>query len=140
MQPQHEPGFSEQKTPPKGRKSAYIDPAAFVDVSETIWHDSNGLTSRIIKKKLQITSNVEVDKLEYLSELPSMYPIPRDRTAYLVDLRDPKFMIYDTKGKLYTPDALMKDKVHHSVVRCLPFLTLVSIAGSGLRERRYWKG
>ena len=44
--------------------------------------------------------------VEYLSDLPCYWLVPRDKHARVVDLSHPKFKTYGKKGKLMTADAL----------------------------------
>jgi hypothetical protein len=56
-----------------------------------------------------VTAEVTVERVEYLTELPSLYPIPETPTASVIDLQDPKFNI-TKNGTMYTVDALIKPK------------------------------
>lgn len=87
-----------------------FNPNRFITISDTDWHDSD-ISSTIIKRRTQITSEVGVDHVEYLTEIPSLWPIPCIPTAFVVDLRDEKYNIYDKEGKIFSPDALIKNKV-----------------------------
>jgi hypothetical protein len=51
-----------------------------------------------------------VEHIEILEKLPSVWPVPRLPTAYIVDLRAPEFDV-EEKGKVLTVDGLIKDKV-----------------------------
>ncbi|KAJ6573309.1 hypothetical protein B0H10DRAFT_2199442 [Mycena sp. CBHHK59/15] len=62
----------------------------------------------------RITTNVTVQRVEYLDQIPSIFPIPEIPTAFVVDLQDPKFDLVDNSGKLYTVDALIKNKDNDS--------------------------
>ncbi|KAF9489003.1 hypothetical protein BDN71DRAFT_1512533 [Pleurotus eryngii] len=77
--------------------------------SRTVWIDP-GLTSEVCDQTTSITCEVTVDRTEYLSEIPSYWPVPRIKTAYVMDLRDPKFDFCDAKGNLLAADALIKRK------------------------------
>ncbi|KAJ6503975.1 hypothetical protein C8R45DRAFT_575169 [Mycena sanguinolenta] len=76
--------------------------------SDLKWLDRN-LSSRVSIGELQVTAELIVQRVEYLTDLPSLYPIPETPTAFVVDLQDPKFNIFK-KGALCTPDALIKNK------------------------------
>lgn len=65
--------------------------------------------------EFRVTKEVTVERVEYLNELASIYPIPKTATAFLIDVDDPKFAITDKRGDLYTVDALIKNKVRTSV-------------------------
>jgi len=51
-----------------------------------------------------------VERVEYLNDLPSYWPIPEVYVAYVLDLSDPKFNIKDKDGNLIPVDALISDK------------------------------
>ncbi|KAF7317391.1 hypothetical protein HMN09_00475400 [Mycena chlorophos] len=88
-------------------------------ISDTLWADD--IVSYVLIGPFQVTSKETVERVEYLRELPSLWPIPKVRTAFVLDLRDPKFAIrdpkYETREKsgdgdndvLLTVDALVKD-------------------------------
>ncbi|KAJ7579004.1 hypothetical protein C8J56DRAFT_1169810 [Mycena floridula] len=85
-----------------------LDAKAFTQASSTRW-DDEGLSSRVIHQSFQVTQSVKVNHVELLTELPTMIPCFLD-TAFVFDLRDPKFILYTEQGKRMTPDALIKDK------------------------------
>lgn len=87
-----------------------FDSARFIEVSDTEWCDDK-IKSRVISCDTQITTKLTVQRVEYLTEIPWVWPIPRIPTAFLLDLRDPKFNIMNKDGSLYRPDALIKNKV-----------------------------
>jgi len=72
------------------------------------WQDDD-MTSRIVCEKTKLTRQLEVERIEYLTEIPSIWPVPRVATAYVLDLRDAKFHVSE-KGKILTADALIKNK------------------------------
>ncbi|KAJ6592738.1 hypothetical protein B0H19DRAFT_1365112 [Mycena capillaripes] len=80
--------------------------------SDTAWLDEE-LTSRVRIGEFQVTAEVTVEHVEYLTELPSLYPIPETPTAFVIDLQDPKFNI-TKNGAMYTVDALIKNKDNDS--------------------------
>ncbi|KAG6824629.1 hypothetical protein H0H92_006258 [Tricholoma furcatifolium] len=86
-----------------------FDPSIFVLPSDTVWDDPD-LTSTFIAQEIRITASLTVQRLEYLTEIPSLWPIPHIPTAFILDLRHPKFQIFDKDGKLFSPDALIKNK------------------------------
>lgn len=56
-----------------------------------------------------MTAEVSVERVEYLTELPSLYPISETPTAFVIDRQDSEFNI--TKNRtMYTVDALIKPK------------------------------
>jgi hypothetical protein len=106
------------------------DREQILDVSEgfgprplqTDWQDDN-VTSRVVCENTKLTRQLEVERIEYLTEIPSIWPVPRAATAYVLDLRDSKFDVTE-KGKVLTADALIKNKVRAALIsqseECLP--------------------
>jgi hypothetical protein len=104
-------GEVDREKPSRDETETESDASRFIEPSHTDWQDSD-VTSLVIDGNLKVTTSVTVDRIEYLTTIPSLWPIPRIPTAFVLDLRDPKFLIFDKKGKLLTPDALIKNKVH----------------------------
>ncbi|KAL0952236.1 hypothetical protein HGRIS_006526 [Hohenbuehelia grisea] len=77
--------------------------------SDTVWLDTS-LSSDVLHVCTQIMRELTVEMVEFLSTLPSSWPIPRVPTAYVIDLSDPAFLIHDKKGAVYSVDALIKNK------------------------------
>ena len=90
-----------------------IDPMSDIDVDpgvpQTNWLD-DGLISRVSNKPCKVTRQRSVDRVEYLNDIPSYWPIPEDSVAYVLDLSDPKFEIKNKDGELLPVDALICDK------------------------------
>ncbi|KAG6886951.1 hypothetical protein C0992_001483 [Termitomyces sp. T32_za158] len=86
-----------------------FDPMDFIFPSDTQWHDPK-VTSTVIKQKTHVTSSLTVKHIEYLTVIPSLWPIPKIPTAFIVDLCDPNYKIFHSDGILYSPDALIKNK------------------------------
>ncbi|KAJ7738534.1 hypothetical protein DFH07DRAFT_984374 [Mycena maculata] len=78
--------------------------------SDTAWLDQ-GLPSRVRLGPFRVTSNVTVQRVEYLTELASVYPTLETPMTLVVDLCDPKFDIENKDGDWYTMDTLIKNKV-----------------------------
>ncbi|KAJ7440019.1 hypothetical protein FB451DRAFT_1415381 [Mycena latifolia] len=78
-------------------------------LSDMVWYDTN-IISRAIDGLAHINRQTKVERVEYLNDLPSYWPVPRVPTAYVVDLRDPKFDFLDSDGELLRADALILDK------------------------------
>ncbi|KAJ6542112.1 hypothetical protein B0H10DRAFT_1970741 [Mycena sp. CBHHK59/15] len=81
--------------------------------SDTIWQDEQ-ISSFVHIDQFRVTKDVTVQRVEYLSEIPSIWPIPETPTAFVVNLQDPKFEITDNAGNLYTVDALIKSNDNDS--------------------------
>jgi hypothetical protein len=77
----------------------------------TDWQDpavqSNVLVNGV---RTRVTRQQYVQRVETLTCIPSLWPVPRIPTAYIVDLRDPKYNIIEN-GNPVTADALIKNKV-----------------------------
>ncbi|KAJ7456176.1 hypothetical protein FB451DRAFT_1564753 [Mycena latifolia] len=90
------------------------DAAPALQKSDTVWLDE-GISSRVRVGEFRVTKNLTVDRIEYVSGgLSSIYPISEARTAIVIDVDDPKFAITDGNGKLYSVDALIKNKDNDS--------------------------
>ncbi|KAJ7484769.1 hypothetical protein B0H11DRAFT_2279492 [Mycena galericulata] len=77
--------------------------------SDTLWQDP--IKSYVRIGNFQITKkNKSFKRIEYVDELPSVYPQFPERTAIVVDLRDPKFNIKKPNSdELYTVDHLIRN-------------------------------
>ncbi|KAJ7774537.1 hypothetical protein DFH07DRAFT_952250 [Mycena maculata] len=76
--------------------------------SDTLWQDEITSFCRIGKHRL--TQKVTVDRMEYLSAPASIYPIPRIRTGFVIDLSDEKYDLEHPKTKEpYTVDHLIRN-------------------------------
>ncbi|KAJ7798865.1 hypothetical protein B0H14DRAFT_3156736 [Mycena olivaceomarginata] len=74
--------------------------------SDTAWLNEE-LSSRVRIREFQVTAEVTIERVEYLTKLPSLYPISEMPTAFVIDRQDPKFNI--TKNRtMYTVEALIK--------------------------------
>ncbi|THU80082.1 hypothetical protein K435DRAFT_810173 [Dendrothele bispora CBS 962.96] len=81
--------------------------------SDTKWFDPN-IQSEVLEHVdgfFCITRELRVKRLEFLTNIPMYWPIPVVSTAFILDLRDQKFVQYDKNGKLMSVDALIKNKV-----------------------------
>ncbi|KAF9479178.1 hypothetical protein BDN70DRAFT_984560 [Pholiota conissans] len=81
----------------------------FDGVEPTVWLDASISSTIRHYGQTNITRQSHVSVVEYLSDLPSYWPVPRDSRAFILDLSDPKFNIEEKPGKLMTPDALFKN-------------------------------
>ena len=98
----------------KTNSTAAFDRGSFVQESETVWTDSE-ITSFVIEGKLQVTAELWVKRVKYLSEIPYAFPIPKVPTVFIVDLQDEKFLIPKSESDPTPrrPDTLIKSKVCH---------------------------
>jgi hypothetical protein len=102
--------------PKKGKnQSLPFDPLMFTKESGTIWTDSK-VTSFAVEGKFQVTKEVRVDRVEYLANIPCVWPIPKIPTAFILDLRDDaKYLVRKKAGGIsanpVTPDFLLKNMV-----------------------------
>jgi len=96
--------------------SSHLDSDSESESSSTTRLDED-ISSMVKCGPFQVTRQCTVDYIEYLSALPTYWPVPRDKRAYLIDLSDPKYNIKDKNGKLLPVDALIKNSVRISVLR-----------------------
>ncbi|KAJ7130976.1 hypothetical protein C8R46DRAFT_1235973 [Mycena filopes] len=76
--------------------------------SDTLWLDPHVSSAvRVVKTTFTSNARTYVERMEYLTELPSGFPVPRVSTAFVVDLSDPKFNILDNNGNLISVDVLV---------------------------------
>ena len=83
----------------------------FLECNPTDWQD-DAVASRVVYngEPVPITRQLDVERIEILEKLPSVWPVPRLPTAYIVDLHAPEIDV-EEKGKFLTVDGLIKDKV-----------------------------
>jgi hypothetical protein len=96
------------------------------DFSASVWLDEH-VSSTVKHGPIKITRQCTVDAVEYISDLPSYWPVPQNKRAYVLDLSDPKFDVYDKNGKLMTVDALIKNAVSSHLKSFLAFLFWVNL-------------
>jgi hypothetical protein len=83
---------------------------ASVALSTTFWGDAN-IISHAIDGPARINRQGKVERVEYLDQIPSFFPVPRKKTAYILDLRDEKFDYVDADGVPLCADRLILNKV-----------------------------
>ena len=94
-------------------------PSMFTKESGTIWTDSD-VTSLAVEGAFHVTKELQVDCVEYLTDIPSIWPIPKIPTAFILDLRDDrKYLLHKKPGSINTqtqtlamPDFLIKNKAN----------------------------
>lgn len=81
--------------------------------SNTIWLDPDiTSTVRTVNFKLTRDRRTQVDEIEYIKGgIPSVFPVPRGRKIYILDLSDSRYAIEDDKQNLISVDALVKRQV-----------------------------
>ena len=104
-----------KKGGPGKRSPLPFDPSIFTEESGTIWTDSD-VTSYAVDGFFLVTKEVRVDRVEYLSNIPCVWPIPKVQTAFILDLRDDaKYLVRKKVGgngaTPVTPDFLLKNMV-----------------------------
>ena len=64
----------------------------FLECNPTDWQD-NAVASRVVYNRdpVPVTRQLKVEHTEILEKLPSVWPVPRLPTAYIVDLCGPEF-------------------------------------------------
>ncbi|KAF8150839.1 hypothetical protein B0H34DRAFT_801758 [Crassisporium funariophilum] len=93
------------------------------------------ISSQVKQGPILITRQCTVEALEVLectSDLPSYWPVPREKRGYLVDLSDPKWNILDKNGKLISVDGLIKNSDQDSWTGCTGNGPRDSVAGARL--------
>ncbi|KAJ7476811.1 hypothetical protein FB451DRAFT_1366387 [Mycena latifolia] len=107
------PDPSEPFTLSDSDSDAEPDVPAAVALSTTVWGDANFI-SRAIDGPATINRQSKVERVEYLNDIPSFLPVPRNKTAFVLDLRDAKFDFVDDGGELLRADTLILDKNQES--------------------------
>ncbi|KAG7089005.1 hypothetical protein E1B28_010718 [Marasmius oreades] len=108
--------FEEQETSPSPCLTAHD--SWFHDV---VWEPSDTVWPLAIKSEvhpyvsadcpLHVTREKVIHRLEQLSEIPPVWPVPEKPTGFILDLSDPMHHLYETEkdGKWHpTPDYLIK--------------------------------
>ncbi|KAJ7915225.1 hypothetical protein B0H13DRAFT_2658903 [Mycena leptocephala] len=73
--------------------------------SDTLWQDE--ITSFVRTRQFSVAQKLKVQRIEYLPELPSVWPIPRMPTAVVIDLADERYDITDNDGDLLPVDSMI---------------------------------
>ncbi|KAJ7187096.1 hypothetical protein C8R46DRAFT_1274163 [Mycena filopes] len=81
--------------------------------SDTRWLDPE-ITSLARIGRFRVTTDVTVERAEYLTEFPSLYPIFATPTAIIINAEHPKFNIPKKGGGIHSVDALIKNKDNDS--------------------------
>lgn len=97
--------------PLPGLKVAF-DHGLFIQESQTAWTYLE-ITSFLIEDDLQVMAELWVKWIEYLLEIPYIFPIPKVPTVFIVNLQDEKslFPKYEGDPMPLRPDVLIKSKV-----------------------------
>ncbi|KAJ7681103.1 hypothetical protein B0H17DRAFT_1206046 [Mycena rosella] len=83
-------------------------------LSDTVWYDTD-IKSKAIDGPAPINRQTKVMRVEYLDDVPSNFPVPRIPTAYILDLRSPKFnFMSNNTNELLCLDTLILDKNQES--------------------------
>ncbi|KAJ7301874.1 hypothetical protein DFH08DRAFT_827167 [Mycena albidolilacea] len=89
------------------------DTSASVSLSTTYWGDAN-IISTAIDSLATINQQTRVDRVEYLDQIPSFFPVPCRKTAYILDLRNDEFDFVDKDGNPIRADTLILNKNQES--------------------------
>lgn len=79
-----------QDSPRTGKKRSL--PSAIPDLRHTTDSGTEWVTPGVVSSILhegatfKLTSQVKVDHVEYLTQIPHFWPVPRSMTAYILDL------------------------------------------------------
>ena len=112
----------------------FSDDEAGASISHTVWLDPT-VSSTVKFGKFVITRQYTATALETVTGLPSYWPVPRDKRAYLLDLSDSKYDIYDKNGKLMAVDTVIKNNV-----RILHYFHSSSFNSLNLKGSRFLEG
>ncbi|KAJ6598126.1 hypothetical protein DFH09DRAFT_1394058 [Mycena vulgaris] len=94
--------------------AAELDPGTLQE-SDTVWLDPHVSSMvRVVRASFTSDARTYVDNMEYLTEIPSVLPVPRVPTAYVLDLSAAKFNLVDKHGHLIPVDGLMKSEINDS--------------------------
>ncbi|KAJ7182286.1 hypothetical protein C8R43DRAFT_1115930 [Mycena crocata] len=108
------------------------DNGPVLEESDTLWQDAN-LTSQVIVGTFRITSHVTVERLEFVNQMPSIWPILETPTAFVLTLDSTYTKIDPKTGQTYTMDWLIK-KPREEPIRCRR--ARMTCNGCGACERR----
>ncbi|KAJ7256387.1 hypothetical protein C8J57DRAFT_1517555 [Mycena rebaudengoi] len=105
--------------------------------SDTIWADDY-IKSFVQVGTFRITPKVTVRRQEYITEIPSAWPVFRETTAIHLDLSNPKFNIKNKlTTELHSPDYLIYNKVSFKIfsmsliwINASPFRTMIRTEGN----------
>ncbi|KAJ7177631.1 hypothetical protein C8R46DRAFT_1328221 [Mycena filopes] len=81
--------------------------------SDTRWLDPE-ISSLARIGAFRVTTDVTVERAEYLAEFPSLYPIFATPTAIIINAQHPKFNIAKKDGGIHSVDAMIKNKDNDS--------------------------
>ena len=130
-----------KKGGPGKRSPLPFDPSIFTEESGTIWTDSN-VTSYGVDGIFLVTKEVRVDRVEYLSNIPCVWPIPKVQTAFILDLQDDaKYLVRKKAGgngaTPVTPDFLLKNMVSNLTYIITTSTDTILLL---LQDQDSWKG
>ncbi|KAJ7741845.1 hypothetical protein B0H16DRAFT_1861601 [Mycena metata] len=93
------PAAFDSSDPPQHLELSDDEPegSAPMALSETEWYNPD-IISRVIIGPAEINRQNKVRRVEYLTEIPSYFPVFREPTAIVIDMRHEKFNFYDTDG------------------------------------------
>ncbi|KAJ7174783.1 hypothetical protein C8R46DRAFT_1252853 [Mycena filopes] len=81
--------------------------------SDTRWLDPE-ISSLARIGAFRVTTDVTLERAEYLTEFPSLYPIFATPTAIIINAQHPKFNIAKKDGGIHSVDAMIKNKDNDS--------------------------
>ncbi|KAJ6614357.1 hypothetical protein B0H10DRAFT_2436006 [Mycena sp. CBHHK59/15] len=106
---QHGAGDARSSSPELDQSDSDDFDGGALQKSDTVWLDPHVSSMvRIVNMSFTSDARTHVERMEYLTEIPSVWPIPRVSTAYVVDLSDPKFNLVDNTVNLIPVDGLVK--------------------------------
>ncbi|KAF7373812.1 hypothetical protein MSAN_00592900 [Mycena sanguinolenta] len=90
-----------------------LSDSGLLQLSDTVWCDTD-IVSKVINGPTNINRQTKVERVEYLDDIPSNFPVPRVPTAFILDLRDPKFNFVNKDNEPIRADTLILDKNQES--------------------------
>ncbi|KAJ6530760.1 hypothetical protein B0H19DRAFT_1328025 [Mycena capillaripes] len=84
------------------------DAAPGLQESDTLWQDPN-IKSHVFIGEFQVTTHVTVQRVEYIREFPSIWPILRTPTAFVISPGSEYDLVDPETDLVYTLDRLIKN-------------------------------
>ncbi|KAJ7692726.1 hypothetical protein B0H17DRAFT_1132959 [Mycena rosella] len=104
--------------------------------SDTVWQDD--ITSLVRTGNFKLTQKVSAQRIKYISDLASIYPIIRD-TVIVVDLSDPKYDLDNIKtGEPYTLDHLIRNADNDSWDAIPDGMIKTGLGGASRMHSYHW--
>jgi hypothetical protein len=123
---------------PNADKELEASAQAILTLFTTVWYNPD-IVTKAIDGLVKINRQTKIEHVEYFNnDIPSYFPVPRTRTAVILDMRDPKFDFYDKAGDLLPADTLILDAAHYSF-RLIHHITYFSVSESRILGDHRWR-